>query len=87
MIHVEGGVINQDNLSNIGTWDNSGQVRIQGDWTNNSSGNAFINSSPGEVELFGANQTIRGTTPTFFFTLNLTGTGIKTQNIDATVQG
>jgi PKD repeat protein len=87
LIHVEGGVINQDNLSNIGTWDNSGQVRIQGDWTNNSSGNAFINSSPGEVELFGANQNIMGSTPTYFYTLSLTGTGIKTQMVDARVQG
>lgn len=87
LIHVQGGVINQDNMSNIGTWDNRGQVSIQGDWTNNSSGNAFINSSPGVVELFGANQTIRGTTPTYFYTLNLTGTGIKTQNVDARVLG
>ncbi|OQB64749.1 MAG: PKD domain protein [Bacteroidetes bacterium ADurb.Bin141] len=87
VMHVEGGVINQDNLSNIGTWDNRGQIRIQGDWTNNSTGNAFINSSPGEVELFGANQTIRGTTPTYFYNLTLTGTGIKTQNVDARVEG
>lgn len=87
LVHVDGGVINQDNTVNIGTWDNRGTVRIQGDWTNNSSGNAFINSSPGIVELFGANQTIRGTTPTYFYTLNLTGSGIKTQNVDARVEG
>ncbi len=87
LICVQGGVITQDNISNIGSWDNRGDVRVQGDWTNNSTGNAFINSSPGNTELYGANQTIGGSSITNFYTLRLTGTGIKTQSIDAQVEG
>ncbi len=87
LIHVDGGVINQDNGANIGTWDNRGSVRVQGDWTNNSVSNAFINSSPGIVELFGANQTLGGSTQTNFYTLQLTGSGIKTQTVNQQVEG
>lgn len=87
LICVQGGVITQDNISNIGSWDNRGDLRVQGDWTNNSTSNAFINSSPGNTELYGSNQTIAGSSVTKFYTLRLTGTGIKTQTVDAQVEG
>lgn len=87
LVHVDGGVINQDNGANIGLWQNLGTVRIQGDWTNTSIANGFVPAQPGTVELFGAAQQITGTVPTFFNTLSLTGSGIKTQTLNAQVDG
>lgn len=87
IVHVEGGVINQDNGANIGIISNNGTLRVQGDWTNNSSANAFVASMAGTTELFGAAQQITGSTPTYFNTLSLTGSGIKTQTVNAQVDG
>lgn len=87
LVHVDGGVINQDNGANIGIISNNGTLRIQGDWTNNSSANAFTPSMSGITELFGSAQQITGSTPTYFNTLSLTGTGVKTQTINAQVDG
>lgn len=87
LITVEGGVINKDNGPNIGEWDNRGLITLTGDWTNNSAGNAFINTAAGNFEMLGANQRITGTTPTYFYNLSLTGTGIKRQTVDARVFG
>ncbi len=88
LVTIQGGLINQDNtLANIGRIDNWGLITLTGDWTNNSSGNAFINSSPGTTELLGANQLLQGSSVTNFFNLTLSGTGIKTQNINSVVQG
>lgn len=88
LVTVEGGFINRDNtLANIGRIDNWGLITLSGDWTNNSSTAAFINSSPGTTELLGAAQTITGTTTTNFFNLTLSGSGIKTLNINTIVQG
>lgn len=87
IVHVEGGVINQDNGANIGIISNYGTFRIQGDWTNNSSSNAFVAATAGTTELFGAAQQITGLTPTYFNTLSLTGSGVKTLTINAQVDG
>jgi hypothetical protein len=87
-VTVQGGLINRDNTAaNIGRIDNWGLITLTGDWTNNSSGNAFINSSPGTTELPGAAQTITGTTTTNFYNLTLSGSGIKTLNINTIVEG
>lgn len=87
LITVEGGVINQDNGGYIGEWDNTGLITLTGDWTNNSTANAFINASPGTFQLLGANQLITGSTPSYFYNLTLSGTGIKTQTVNARVLG
>jgi flagellar basal body rod protein FlgG len=81
LIFVDGEIVNQ----NSGTFDNSGTIELTGDWTNNAGNNAFTNSSPGEVLMSGGNQLIQGTDPTHFHDLTLTGTGIKTQAVDAHV--
>ncbi|MBK5285653.1 MAG: T9SS type A sorting domain-containing protein, partial [Bacteroidia bacterium] len=62
-------------------------ITLTGDWTNTSVSNAFINSSPGEVQFLGSSQLITGTVPTYFYNLTLLGTGIKTQTLDARTQG
>lgn len=82
LIFVDGEMVNQ----NGGTYDNSGTIELTGDWTNNAGNNAFTNSSPGEVLMSGGNQLIQGTDPTHFHDLTLTGTGIKTQAVDAHVE-
>ncbi len=87
LLYDEGGFINQDNGVNIGNVDNSGTFQLLGDWTNNSTSNCFINSSPGTTILSGAAQTIGGATPTYFFNLTLQGSGVKTQAVDARTQG
>ncbi|MBL0339560.1 MAG: PKD domain-containing protein [Bacteroidetes bacterium] len=87
LVTIQGGIINRDNGANIGRIDNNGQITLSGDWTNNSSGNAFINSSPGSTEFLGAAQFITGTTTTNFFDLILAGTGIKTQTLNTVCQG
>lgn len=88
LVTIEGGFINRDNTpANIGRLDNWGLITLSGDWTNNSSGAAFINSSPGTTELLGAAQTITGVTTTNFYHLTLSGSGIKTLNVNTIVQG
>ncbi|HNQ12842.1 MAG TPA: PKD domain-containing protein [Bacteroidia bacterium] len=86
-IFVDGGVINQDNFLGMGTIENLGTIEIKGDWTNNSSTNAFLNSGPGLFLMSGAAQGIRGSTPTYFYNLTLGGTSVKTQYVNAQVQG
>jgi len=88
LVTVEGGLINRDNTAaNIGRIDNWGLITLTGDWTNNSSTNAFINSSPGTTELMGAAQVITGSTTTNFYNLTLSGSGIKTLNLNTIVEG
>jgi gliding motility-associated-like protein len=55
--------------------------RVGGNWENNA---VFIADSS-TVELYGSNQLITGTAVTEFHNLVLTGTGTKTQTIDARV--
>lgn len=57
----------------------AGVYRLTGDWINDGS---FI-ADQSDVELYGANQLITGDSISFFYDLTLTGTGIKTQTLDA----
>jgi gliding motility-associated-like protein len=59
----------------------TGLYRVQGNWENNS----VFDADSSTVELYGANQQITGTAVTEFHHLNLTGTGVKTQTINARV--
>lgn len=56
-----------------GTIDNSGEIYVGGDWTNNGGNTALINDSPGDVILNGPNQIIGGFDLTRFYTLVLDG--------------
>lgn len=87
LVTIQGGLINRDNGANIGRIDNWGLVTLTGDWTNNSTGNAFINSSPGTTEFMGVAQLITGTTTTNYYNLTLSGSGIKTLNINTICEG
>lgn len=59
----------------------NGIYQVRNDWINN--GTFVANSS--QVELNGVNQLIAGASITDFYQLTLTGTGIKTQTVDARV--
>jgi gliding motility-associated-like protein len=78
---IEGDFTNSDvatgNASSTGIYD------IYGNWINNAS--FFADEST--VQLSGANQLITGTQKTIFYNLFLTGSGVKTQTIDAQVEG
>ncbi len=73
---VEEDMINND-TSTSGM--DKGVYRVQRDWINNG---VFIADS-GLVELYGADQFITGDSVTEYHVLELTGTGIKTQTLDA----
>lgn len=75
---IEGDFINQDTANGGAT---TGKYEVQQDWVNNGS----FQADQSNVELYGANQLITGANSTTFFDLTLTGTGIKTQTLDATV--
>ena len=84
VIYVDGGLLNQ----NGGTWDNSGEIKLTGDWTHNASNYLFINSSPGTVTMTGTNQQILGSGVTHFHHLDLDGPGTKHMvNTDIQVEG
>jgi gliding motility-associated-like protein len=68
-----------NDLANGGA--DKGVYRVQGDWINN----ATFTADSGQVALYGGNQLITGTAVTEFHNLTLTGTGVKTQTIDARV--
>jgi hypothetical protein len=90
-IYVDGGSAignfkNQDNGAFTGTVKNSGTVRVSGDWINNSAAFVFPANS-GTVNLIGANQTIKGTTTTYFNNLTLLGSGVKTLEINTLTGG
>lgn len=83
IVFVNGGITN----SNNGIFDHYGQIYLTQNWTNNAGNTAFTNTSNGEIILAGANQSIQGSDVTEFYTLTLTGTGIKSlNNIDAIVK-
>ncbi len=56
-----------------GTIENSGQIYVGGDWTNNGGNTALINGRPGDVILNGPSQVIGGLDLTEFYTLILDG--------------
>ncbi len=74
---VEGDYRNGDTTDGFGT--NTGIFRVQNDWINDS---VFI-ADQSLVELFGGNQLITGSNVSSFYNLDLTGTGTKTQTLDA----
>lgn len=69
IFYVEGNMITE----NTGIWDNSGTIHLSGDWVNNSTSNGFSPTSTGIVRMFGANQSISGTSSTYFYDLILDG--------------
>lgn len=83
VVYVEGEILSQAS----GTVDNSGELVVTGDFTNNAGNNFFINNSPGKVVMAGTNQLIQGSSSTLFHDLSLDSTGTKTLAIDAFVDG
>lgn len=94
VIFVNGGVTNQaDGSGSPGTFTNSGQLYVTGDWNNSAGNTAFTNAAMSNsnsditVYLNGGNQNVTGTSVTEFHNLRLRGSGIKQLNgIDAIVQ-
>ncbi len=64
-----------------GEIENSGIIRLDGDWINNANNGVFI-TNDGTVEFIGGAQSIGGTDSTYFNNLTLGGTGTKTLNIN-----
>jgi PKD repeat protein len=79
---VQGGVINQSNVS-TGNFDNNGVLTLTGDWTNNSGSGSFINASTGSFQMIGSAQLITGNSSTDFNKLVLAGTGVKSMTVNA----
>lgn len=98
-IFVNGSVSNLADISGAGgTFSNSGDLYINsmgtdpGDWTNSAGNAAFTNAggvdgaSSITCHLMGGNQNITGNDITQFYTLRLSGTGVKQLNgVDAVV--
>ncbi len=80
-ISVDGNLINGDLLTGGGG--STGIFNVAGDWENN----AVFTADQSLVNLNGANQAVKGTQISSFFNLNLLGTGIKSLDIDAQVNG
>ncbi len=68
-------------IANSGTVQGDGSYLIEGDWING----ATFTSGLSYVNLYGSDQLITGTVQTSFNDLEISGSGIKTQTIDATV--
>ncbi|MBK9176696.1 MAG: hypothetical protein IPM46_10265 [Flavobacteriales bacterium] len=79
-VTVEGGVL----LSTSAIVINQGDLRVQGNWTNNSGATGLTPSSTGSVRLYGGTQNIGGTSVTDFRHLTTSG-GSKQLLQDAVV--
>lgn len=66
---------------------NLGDISFTGNWVNNDALGAFNVASTGNVNFLGASQTIGGTQLTRFPAINLSGTGVKTLLINASING
>ncbi|TVR79205.1 MAG: hypothetical protein EA412_06865 [Chitinophagaceae bacterium] len=75
---IEEDLINGDDLNAGGT---TGYFQIFGDWINN----GIFNAGESEVELSGGNQLIGGTSNSVFYDLSLSGSGIKSIDLDTEV--
>ncbi len=74
-------------LENGGSLVHSGEVLLTEDWTNNSGGSGVSSTSNGLVDLIGNTQTIKGSNPTRFYNLALSGGAtMKTLAQDAEVR-
>lgn len=82
-VSVQGKVQNAQN----GTFHNSNEMYVSGDWENNANNEAFISSGEGIVHLNGINQTIQGNSITRFYDLRLENLGIKYATLDVYVDG
>lgn len=67
-----------------GSVTNQGVIRVDGDWTNNSTSSVFAKNSKGSILFSGSDQIIGGTEKTIFPDMVLAGNGTKTlaQNTD-----
>ena len=79
--------VNGDFSNLSGSIVNLGSLTLTGNWVNNDVQGAFNIASTGNVNFFGANQTIGGTQPTTFPAVNMAGTGIKTLLTNANING
>lgn len=75
-VTIEGDYVNDDITTGGG---GLGVFNVEGDWENNGT----FTSDQSEVNLYGTNQQITGSSVTSFYDLTLNGTGIKSQTIDA----
>jgi len=82
-VSVKGKVQNDQN----GTFHNSNEIYVSGDWENNANNEAFISIGEGIVHLNGANQTIQGSSITRFYDLRLENLGTKYATLDVYVDG
>ena len=82
IFYVEGDVL----ITNTGVINNSGTLYVQNDWINNSVFNVFLNSNPGTVNFFGANQSIFGVNPTKFYNLVTENFELKSMFVDVWVE-
>ncbi|MCB9186129.1 MAG: T9SS type A sorting domain-containing protein [Flavobacteriales bacterium] len=80
-ITVDGDLVNSDVLTGAAT--NTGIFNVAGDWENNS----VFTADQSLVNLNGASQTVTGTQISSFYNLNLLGSGIKSLDLDAEVNG
>ena len=78
-IIVEGNI----ELNNNGNIVNNGKLYIENNWINNSTSTSL--SGNGKVLLYGVNQLIDGSSSTNFYNLELSGSGVKSTNIDTYV--
>ena len=82
-ISVHGSVHNANN----GTFHNTNELFVRGDWTNNANNEAFTSLATGMVHLLGDTQRINGSHSTRFYDLSLENTGVKWGFIDVFING
>ncbi len=82
-VSVKGKVQNDQN----GTFHNSNEIYVSGDWENNANNEAFISTGEGVVHLNGVDQTIQGSSITRFYDLRLENSGTKYATLDVYVDG
>ncbi len=76
---IDGDVTNDETMTGFAA--NTGLYEVKGDWFNNN----IFTADQSTVLLNGGNQLISGTAVTTFYNLNLNGSGIKTQTVNAFV--
>ncbi len=81
-VNVMGNVWNDDAGSEKGEFEHYGTIELTGSWTNHSDNNVFTVSA-GLVDMIGSDQYIRGSWPTQFHDLKLSGLGTKYLCLDA----